>query len=155
MELLIEAGQMAAPDYVPIHPDLSLASEGASTDAIGSSLSFGAGMADTGTLRSFHVMPPAAASITTLPSRVDDTFARFEQGRPFDARQHQGPRWMAVVQPASETYPRTDIPKGFVADQATRARHCSTRKAIAHQTSAQLLPITQPASTSVGQCTPL
>jgi hypothetical protein len=35
MALLIEAGQMTAPDYVPIYQDLSLASEGASTDAIG------------------------------------------------------------------------------------------------------------------------
>jgi hypothetical protein len=34
MALLIEAGQMTASDYVPIYPDLPLASEGASTDAI-------------------------------------------------------------------------------------------------------------------------
>jgi len=34
MALLIEAGQMTASDYVPTHPDLPLASEGASTDAI-------------------------------------------------------------------------------------------------------------------------
>jgi hypothetical protein len=34
MALLIEAGQMTASDYVPIYPDLLLASEGASTDAI-------------------------------------------------------------------------------------------------------------------------
>jgi hypothetical protein len=34
MALLIEAGQMTASDYVPIHPDLPLASEGASTDDI-------------------------------------------------------------------------------------------------------------------------
>jgi hypothetical protein len=32
--LLIEAGQMTASDYVPIYPDLPLASEGASTDAV-------------------------------------------------------------------------------------------------------------------------
>ena len=32
MALLIEAGQMTASDYVPIYPDLPLASEGASTD---------------------------------------------------------------------------------------------------------------------------
>jgi hypothetical protein len=32
MALLIEAGQMTASDYVPIYPDLLLASEGASTD---------------------------------------------------------------------------------------------------------------------------
>ena len=35
MALLIEAGQMTASDYVPICPDLLLASEGASTDDIG------------------------------------------------------------------------------------------------------------------------
>jgi len=34
MALLIEAGQMTASDYVPTHPDLLLASEGASTDAV-------------------------------------------------------------------------------------------------------------------------
>jgi hypothetical protein len=34
MALLIEAGQMTASDYVPIYPDLPLASEGASTDVI-------------------------------------------------------------------------------------------------------------------------
>ena len=34
MALLIEAGQMTASDYVLIYPDLLLASEGASTDAI-------------------------------------------------------------------------------------------------------------------------
>jgi hypothetical protein len=34
MALLIEAGQMTASDYVPTYPDLLLASEGASTDAI-------------------------------------------------------------------------------------------------------------------------
>jgi hypothetical protein len=34
MALLIEAGQMTASDYVPIYPDLPLASEGASTEAI-------------------------------------------------------------------------------------------------------------------------
>jgi len=34
MELLIEAGQMTASDYVPIYPDLPLASKGASTDAV-------------------------------------------------------------------------------------------------------------------------
>jgi hypothetical protein len=34
MALLIEAGQMTASDYVPTYPDLPLASEGASTDAI-------------------------------------------------------------------------------------------------------------------------
>jgi len=34
MALLIEAGQMTASDYVPIYPDLPLASDGASTDAI-------------------------------------------------------------------------------------------------------------------------
>jgi hypothetical protein len=34
MALLIEAGQMTASDYVPKYPDLMLASEGASTDAI-------------------------------------------------------------------------------------------------------------------------
>jgi hypothetical protein len=34
MVLLIEAGQMTASDYVPTHPDLLLASEGASTDAV-------------------------------------------------------------------------------------------------------------------------
>jgi hypothetical protein len=34
MALLIEAGQMTASDYVPTHPDLSLASEGASTEDI-------------------------------------------------------------------------------------------------------------------------
>src|ERR1043166_1837067 len=34
MALLIEAGQMTAYDYVPIYPDLPLASEGASTDAV-------------------------------------------------------------------------------------------------------------------------
>jgi len=39
MSLLIEAGQMTASDYVPIYPDLLLASEGASTDAICSSSS--------------------------------------------------------------------------------------------------------------------
>ena len=33
MALLIEAGQMTASDYVPTYPDLTLASEGASTDA--------------------------------------------------------------------------------------------------------------------------
>jgi len=32
--LLIEAGQMTASDYVPTYPDLALASEGASTDAV-------------------------------------------------------------------------------------------------------------------------
>ena len=32
MALLIEAGQMTASDYVPICPNLLLASEGASTD---------------------------------------------------------------------------------------------------------------------------
>ena len=32
--LLIEAGQMTASDYVPIYPDLPLASEGASTEDI-------------------------------------------------------------------------------------------------------------------------
>jgi hypothetical protein len=32
--LLIEAGQMTASDYVPAHPDLLLASNGASTDAL-------------------------------------------------------------------------------------------------------------------------
>jgi CheY-like chemotaxis protein len=32
MALLIEAGQMTASDYVPIYPDLPLASEGASTE---------------------------------------------------------------------------------------------------------------------------
>jgi hypothetical protein len=39
MALLIKAGQMTASDYVPTYPDLLLASEGASTDAIGGSLS--------------------------------------------------------------------------------------------------------------------
>jgi len=34
MALLIEAGQMTASDYVPIYPDLPLASKGTSTDAI-------------------------------------------------------------------------------------------------------------------------
>jgi hypothetical protein len=34
MALLIEAGQMTASDYVPTYPDLMLASNGASTDAI-------------------------------------------------------------------------------------------------------------------------
>jgi hypothetical protein len=34
MALLIEAGQMTASDYVPTYPDLLLASEGASTDAM-------------------------------------------------------------------------------------------------------------------------
>ena len=34
MALLIEAGQMTASGYVPAYPDLLLASEGASTDAI-------------------------------------------------------------------------------------------------------------------------
>ena len=34
MALLIEAGQMTASDYVPTYPNLSLAFEGASTDAI-------------------------------------------------------------------------------------------------------------------------
>ncbi|WP_139139338.1 hypothetical protein [Sphingobium phenoxybenzoativorans] len=34
MALLIEAGQMTASDYVPIYPDLPLASEGASTEVI-------------------------------------------------------------------------------------------------------------------------
>ncbi len=34
MALLIEAGQMTASDYVPIYPDLPLASEGASTDVV-------------------------------------------------------------------------------------------------------------------------
>jgi len=34
MALLIEAGQMTASDYVPTHPDLPLASKGASTDDI-------------------------------------------------------------------------------------------------------------------------
>jgi hypothetical protein len=34
MALLIEAGQMTAPDYVPTCPDLLLASEGASTDGV-------------------------------------------------------------------------------------------------------------------------
>jgi hypothetical protein len=38
MELLIEAGQMTASDYVPTYPDLLLASEGASTDAVDSEL---------------------------------------------------------------------------------------------------------------------
>ncbi len=33
MALLIEAGQMTASDYVPTYPNLSLAFEGASTDA--------------------------------------------------------------------------------------------------------------------------
>lgn len=32
--LHIEAGQMAASDYVPTHPNLLLASEGVSTDAV-------------------------------------------------------------------------------------------------------------------------
>ena len=43
MALLIEAGQMTASDYVPTYPDLTLASEGASTDAVrchGRSLTF-------------------------------------------------------------------------------------------------------------------
>ncbi len=34
MALLIEAGQMTASDYVPTYPNLSLAFEGASTDAL-------------------------------------------------------------------------------------------------------------------------
>jgi hypothetical protein len=34
MALLIEAGQMTASDYVPKYPDLTLASKGASTDAV-------------------------------------------------------------------------------------------------------------------------
>jgi len=34
MALLIEAGQMTASDYVPIYPDLPLASAGASTEAV-------------------------------------------------------------------------------------------------------------------------
>jgi hypothetical protein len=34
MALLIKAGQMTASDYVPIYPDLPLASKGASTDVI-------------------------------------------------------------------------------------------------------------------------
>jgi hypothetical protein len=34
MALLIEAGQMTASDYVPVYPDLPLASKGASTEAI-------------------------------------------------------------------------------------------------------------------------
>lgn len=37
MALLIEAGQMTASDYVPTHPDLPLASEGASTEDISTS----------------------------------------------------------------------------------------------------------------------
>jgi len=39
MALLIKAGQMTASDYVPTYPDLLLASEGASTDAVGVALS--------------------------------------------------------------------------------------------------------------------
>jgi len=38
MALLIEAGQMTASDYVPTYPNLLLASEGASTDAVHSVL---------------------------------------------------------------------------------------------------------------------
>jgi len=34
MALLIEAGQMTASDYVPTYPNLPLASNGASTDAL-------------------------------------------------------------------------------------------------------------------------
>ncbi|MDH2134427.1 hypothetical protein N5J77_25150 [Sphingobium yanoikuyae] len=34
MALLIEAGQMTASDYVPIYPNLPLASAGASTEAV-------------------------------------------------------------------------------------------------------------------------
>jgi hypothetical protein len=34
MALLIEAGQTTASDYVPIYPDLPLASKGASTEAV-------------------------------------------------------------------------------------------------------------------------
>ena len=40
MALLIEAGQMTASDYVPTYPNLSLAFEGASTDAIRSARFF-------------------------------------------------------------------------------------------------------------------
>ena len=40
MALLIEAGQMTASDYVPTYPDLALAFEGASTDAIPQSPQF-------------------------------------------------------------------------------------------------------------------
>jgi hypothetical protein len=34
MALLIKAGQMTASDYVPIYPDLPLASAGASTEEV-------------------------------------------------------------------------------------------------------------------------
>lgn len=34
MALLIKAGQMTASDYVPIYPDLPLASKGASTEDV-------------------------------------------------------------------------------------------------------------------------
>ena len=40
MALLIEAGQMTASDYVPTYPNLTLAFEGASTDAFRSNLHF-------------------------------------------------------------------------------------------------------------------
>ncbi|WP_294242184.1 hypothetical protein [uncultured Sphingomonas sp.] len=43
MALLIEAGQMTASDYVPIYPDLPLASEGASTEVIRSAQPFRSG----------------------------------------------------------------------------------------------------------------
>jgi len=40
MALLIEAGQMTASDYVPTYPDLLLASDGASTDAMAQTTCF-------------------------------------------------------------------------------------------------------------------
>lgn len=53
MALLIEAGQMTASDYVPIHPNLSLASKGASTDAVRSARCSNGGKTWAGTYQSF------------------------------------------------------------------------------------------------------
>ena len=55
MALLIEAGQMTASDYVPIQPNLSLASKGASTDAVRSASYRNGCKTWVGTLRSFTV----------------------------------------------------------------------------------------------------
>jgi integrase len=68
MALLIEAGQMTASDYVPIHPDSPLASDGASTDAYPLLGKLSVSAIDTGKV--LEVVQPLWATKTETASRL-------------------------------------------------------------------------------------
>ena len=57
MALLIEAGQMTASDYVPIYPDLPLASEGASTEVVCSNGADKLGLVENGRIGRLGTSP--------------------------------------------------------------------------------------------------